>query len=204
MIFRITVYRHGANPIIMPHGHQAVPGAGAVRVWAEMPARSVTSEVCPVSRGSWQGCVTLSPVLPSLPAEPKMGEFGFALQSLKDRLWKEGNQSENGNLPSSGSVPMDQSTATAPESQFGAELSFRGAQSHSVDKEPLHSFTQVCFGPISPGRNGEESWELRGALRAQFGAFFLHMTHDAHSSKGCESTKADSSPNSRGTPEPQG
>lgn len=174
MIFRITVYRHGANPIIMPHGHQAVPGAGTVRVWAEMPARSVTSEVCPVSRGSWQGCVTLSPVLPSLPAEPKMGEFGFALQSLKDRLWKEGNQSENGNLPSSGPVPMDQSTATAPESQFGAELSFRGAQSHSVDKEPLHSFTQVCFGPISPGEMERRAGSSGEHSEHSLGLFFAH------------------------------
>lgn len=49
------------------------------------------------------------------------------------------------------------------------------------------------------GRRGEESWGLREALRAQaqFGAF-LHMTHDQHNSKACESTKADSSPG--GTP----
>lgn len=60
MIFRITVYRHGANPIIMPHGHQAVTVAGTEHVWAEMPARSVvTSEVCAVCCGSWQVlCVT--------------------------------------------------------------------------------------------------------------------------------------------------
>lgn len=41
MIFRITVYRHGANPIIMPHGHQAVTVAGTLHVWAKMPARSM-------------------------------------------------------------------------------------------------------------------------------------------------------------------
>lgn len=65
MIFRITVYRHGANPIIMPHGHQAVTGAGTGHVWAKMPARSVvTSEVCPVSRGSWQ-VLCAAPVSPS-------------------------------------------------------------------------------------------------------------------------------------------
>lgn len=115
MIFRITVYRHGANPIMMPHGHQAVTVAGAVNVWAKMPARSVvTSQVCPEGAGRFcvqplhSLCVTLSSVVSSLPAgsrglehpEPKRGGFGFTLPSLKDRVWKEWNQrSENGHLP---------------------------------------------------------------------------------------------------------
>lgn len=67
--------------------------------------------------------------------EPKRGKFGFTLQSLKDRVWKEGDQRNgNGHLPKL----MDRTTVTAVMSQFGPELSFQGVEPNSVDKEPLH------------------------------------------------------------------
>lgn len=96
-------------------------------------------------------------------------------------------------------MSRDKTTVTAVMAQFGPELFFQGVESNSVDEEPLHSFTQLWFGPGNHGRSGEESWELRGALRAHalFGAF-LHMIHHQHNSKACESTKAEPSP--RGTP----
>lgn len=95
---------------------------------------------------------------------------------------------------SSGSVTMNKTTAMTLMSQFGSELSFQGVVSNSVDKEPLHGFTQLWVGSVH-GRSGEGSWGLRETLgaQAQFGAV-LEMTHDQHNSKACGSTRADSSP----------
>lgn len=187
MIFRITVYRHGANPIIMPHGHQAVTGAGTVHVWAEMPARSVvTSELCAVSSGSWQVLCVASVSPSALWCPPcQLDPGGWSTLSLKrvdlglpcspSRTGCEKNATRAVKMviyQSSGSVIVDKTKTLM--SQFGSELSFQGLS--QILRTRSLSMASPSFGPGNHGRSGEESWGLREALRAQaqFGGFFAH------------------------------